>query len=87
MIEGMVSMSDGNWLEGVFQDGILIEGKGKIVDKSWVVYEGDIKNGYPHGSGVCFYSDGTWFEGQFAWGNRMGGTHYSATGDVIKVYE
>ena len=87
LIEGKVTMSDGTWLEGVFEDGVLIQGKGKTVDKYRVVYEGDIKNGFPHGNGKCFYSNGTWFEGKFAWGNRMGGTHYSATGEVIKVYE
>lgn len=87
LIEGKVTMSDGNWLEGVFEDGILIQGRGKTVDKYRVVYEGDIKNGYPHGNGKCYYNDGTWFEGKFAWGSRMGGTHYSATGEVIKVYK
>ena len=87
LIEGKVTMSDGNWLEGVFEDGVLIQGRGKTVDKYRVVYEGDIKNGYPHGSGKCYYSNGTWFEGKFAWGSRMDGTHYSATGEVIKVYK
>lgn len=87
MIEGKVTMSDGNWLQGVFENGVLMEGKGKTVDKYRVVYEGEIKNGFPHGNGKCHYNDGTWFEGKFAWGNRMGGTHYSATGEVIKVYE
>ena len=86
LIEGKVTMSDGNWLEGVFEDGVLITGRGKTVDKYRVVYEGEIKNGFPHGNGKCYYNDGTWFEGKFAWGNRMGGTHYSATGEVIKVY-
>lgn len=87
MYEGKVTMSDGNWLEGVFEDGILIEGRGRTIDKYWVVYEGDITNGYPNGNGKCFYSDGTWFEGKFAWGNRMAGTHYTADGKVIKVYK
>lgn len=87
LIEGKVTMSDGYWLEGVFEDGILIQGRGKTIDKYRVVYEGEIKNGFPHGKGKCFYNDGTWFEGKFAWGNRLGGTHYSATGDVIRVYE
>ena len=87
LIEGKVTMSDGNWLEGVFEDGVLITGKGKTVDKYRVVYEGEIKNGFPHGKGKCYYNDGTWFEGKFAWGNRMEGTHYSATGEVIKVYK
>lgn len=87
MIEGKVTMSDGYWLEGVFEDGVLIQGRGKTVDKYRIVYEGDIKNGFPHGNGKCYYTDGTWFEGKFAWGNRMGGTHYAADGKVIKVYE
>ena len=87
MVEGKVTMSDGNWLEGVFEDGILIQGKGKIVDKYLIVYEGDIKNGYPHGEGKCIYTDKTWFKGKFANGNRMDGTHYDADGKVIKVYE
>ena len=87
MLEGKVTMSDGNWLEGVFEDGILIEGKGKTVDKYKTVYEGDIRNGYPHGNGKCTYADGTWFIGKFANGNRMGGTHYAADGKVIKVYK
>ena len=55
--------------------------------KSGYLYEGEIKNGFPHGTGKCYYNDGTWFEGKFAWGSRMDGTHYSATGEVIKVYE
>ena len=87
LTEGRVTMSDGNWLEGTFEDGVLIRGKGKIVDKYLVVYEGDIKNGYPHGEGKCTYTDKTWFKGKFANGNRMGGTHYDADGKVIKVYE
>jgi hypothetical protein len=86
-LEGKVTMTDGNWLEGVFEDGILIQGKGKTVDKYRTVYEGDIRNGYPHGEGKCTYTDGTWFVGKFANGNRMGGTHYSADGKVIKVYK
>ena len=80
-------MSDGNWLEGTFEDGVLIQGKGQTVDKYMTVYVGEIKNGYPHGKGKCTYNNGTWFEGNFANGNRMDGTHYSADGKVIKVYE
>jgi hypothetical protein len=64
-----------------------MQGKGKTIDKYHTVYEGDIKNGYPHGKGRCYYTDGTWFKGNFAWGNRMDGTHYSADGKIIKVYE
>lgn len=63
LIDGKVTMSDGNWLQGVFEDGVLMEGKGKTVDKYRVTYEGEIKNGFPHGSGKCYYNDGTWFEG------------------------
>ena len=87
LLEGKVTLSDGCWLEGVFEDGVLMQGKGKTIDKYHTVYEGEIKNGYPHGKGRCYYTDGTWFKGNFAWGNRMDGTHYSADGKVIKVYE
>lgn len=87
LLEGKVTMSDGCWLEGVFEDGVLMQGKGKTIDKYHTVYEGEIKNGYPHGKGRCYYTDGTWFKGNFAWGNRMDGTHYTADGKVIKVYE
>lgn len=87
LIEGKVVMTDGTWLEGVYEDGVLIKGKGKTIDKYRTVYEGEIKNGFPHGEGKCTYADGTWFTGKFAYGNRMGGTHYAADGKVIKVYE
>jgi hypothetical protein len=87
LLEGKVTMTDGTWLEGEFEDGILIKGKGKIIDKYRTVYEGDIKNGYPHGQGKCTYTDGTWFVGKFANGNRMDGIHYAADGNVIKVYK
>lgn len=84
---GKVTMSDGNWMEGTFEDGVLITGRGRSVDRYGTIYEGDIRNGFPHGNGKCTYSDGTWFKGKFANGNRMGGTHYAADGKVIKVYE
>lgn len=86
MTEGKVIVSDGTWLEGMFEDGVLIKGRGKTIDKYATVYEGDIVNGYPHGNGKCTYRDGTTFKGKFANGNRMGGTHYAADGTVIKVY-
>lgn len=86
-LDGKVTMSDGNWMEGTFEDGVLILGKARNVDKYGTIYEGDIKNGYPHGNGKCIYADGTWFKGKFANGNRMGGTHYTADGKVIKVYK
>lgn len=86
MTEGKVIVSDGTWLEGIFEDGVLIKGRGKTIDKYATVYEGDIVNGYPHGNGKCTYRDGTTFKGKFANGNRMGGTHYAADGTVIKVY-
>lgn len=87
LVKGKVTMTDGNWLEGVFEDGVLIRGCGKTVDKYGTIYEGEIKNGYPHGKGKCIYTNKTWFKGNFANGNRMDGTHYAADGKVIKVYE
>ena len=87
LVQGKVAMTDGNWLEGVFEDGVLITGRGRTVDKYGTIYEGEIKNGYPHGEGICTYADKTWFKGNFANGNRMGGTHYAADGKVIKVYK
>ena len=85
--EGKVTMSDGNWMEGTFEDGVLVKGRARTLDKYGTVYVGEIKNGLPHGKGKCTYRNGTWFEGNFANGNRMDGTHYSADGRVIKVYE
>lgn len=85
--EGKVWVSDGTWLEGSFEDGVLIKGKAKTIDKYGTVYVGDIKNGFPHGQGKCTYTDGTWFKGNFANGNRMDGVHYAADGKVIKVYQ
>lgn len=87
MYEGRVWVSDGTWLDGTFEDGVLIKGKGKTLDKYGTVYVGDIKNGFPHGQGKCTYTDGTWFKGNFANGNRMDGVHYAADGKVIKVYQ
>ena len=85
--EGKVTISDGNWMDGVFEDGVLIKGRAQTLDKYGTVYVGDIKNGYPHGKGKCTYKNGTWFEGNFVNGNRMSGTHYSIDGRVIKVYK
>ena len=86
LVEGKVTVSDGNWMEGRFEDGVQISGRARTLDKYGTIYTGDIKNGYPHGNGKCVYKNGTWFEGKFANGNRMGGTHYSADGRVIRVY-
>ena len=86
MTNGKVTLSDGTWLEGSFEDGVLIRGKGKTIDKYGTVYTGEIKNGFPHGTGECIYTDGTIFKGNFANGNRMAGTHYTSDGKVIKVY-
>lgn len=87
MTEGEVTVSDGNWMEGTFENGILIRGRARTLDKYGTVYVGDIRNGFPHGRGKCTYKNGTWFEGNFANGNRMQGTHYTADGEVIKVYK
>ena len=87
MTEGKVTVSDGNWMEGTFENGILIRGRARTLDKYGTVYVGDIRNGFPHGRGKCTYKNGTWFEGNFANGNRMQGTHYTADGEVIKVYK
>ena len=87
MYDGKVWVSDGTWLEGAFEDGILISGKAKIIDKYGTVYVGDIKNGFPHGKGECLYKNGTMFKGNFANGNRMDGVHYASDGKIIKVYE
>lgn len=87
MTEGEVTVSDGNWMEGTFENGILIRGRARTLDKYGTVYVGDIRNGFPHGRGKCTYKNGTWFEGNFVNGNRMQGTHYTADGEVIKVYK
>lgn len=87
LVAGKISVSDGTWLEGIFEDGVLVSGKGKTIDKYSTVYIGDIKNGVPHGKGVCHYNDGTTFKGNFANGNRRDGTHYSSKGKIIKVYQ
>lgn len=85
--QGKVTISDGNWMEGAFEDGVLIKGRGRTVDKYGTIYTGDIKDGFPHGNGKCEYSNGTWFEGKFVNGNRMQGTYYSADNKVIKIYK
>ena len=85
--QGKVTISDGNWMEGTFEDGVLIKGRGRTVDKYGTIYTGDIKDGFPHGNGKCEYSNGTWFEGKFVNGNRMQGTYYSADNKVIKIYK
>ena len=87
LLNGKVIISDGNWMEGTFEDGVLVEGRARQLDKYGTIYVGDIKNGYPHGKGECTYKDGTRFVGRFANGNRMEGTHYAADGKVIKVYK
>lgn len=84
---GKVIVSDGNWMEGTFKDGVLIKGRAKTLDKYGTVYIGEIVNGLPHGKGKCTYSNETWFKGNFKYGNRMNGTHYSKDGKVIKVYK
>ena len=87
MTTGKVIVSDGTWLEGLFEDGVLIKGRGKTVDKYGTIYTGEIRNGFPHGKGECQYKDGTVFKGNFVYGNRMDGTHYTSEGRVIKVYK
>ena len=87
MTVGKVTVSDGTWLAGTFEDGVLIKGSGKTIDKYGTVYTGEIRNGFPHGKGECLYKDGTVFKGNFVNGNRMGGTHYTSEGKVIKVYK
>ena len=87
MTAGKVTVSDGTWLEGFFEDGVLIKGRGKTVDKYGTIYTGEIKNGFPHGKGECQYKDGTVFKGNFVYGNRMDGTHCTSEGELIKVYQ
>lgn len=87
LVRGRVDVSDGMWMEGDFEDGVLIKGRAKTEDKYGTIYVGEIKNGFCHGQGKCTYKNGTWFEGNFANGNRMDGTYYGTDGKVIKVYK
>lgn len=64
-IKGVVSTSGGLRMEGVFERGVLKEGKIRKVYADGAVYEGDCLNGQYTGQGKLVYADGTIFEGTF----------------------
>ncbi len=55
---------DGYCLKG------LAQGEGKASGEH--AYEGEFSKGYPHGTGVYTYSDGSYYEGEFKNGMRHG---------------
>lgn len=61
--------------EGVFEGDLLKSGRVDVSDGTWM--EGSFADG--------FQIDGTCFVGNFSYGNRRGGTHYSSDGKVLKV--
>lgn len=72
-IEGRITLSCGDWYEGKFRDGELVEGRCCVNHNSSEVvsianrdkYEGEIKNGKPHGEGKLVKENGRVFEGTF----------------------
>lgn len=40
-------------------------------------YKGDFKKGYPHGKGVCFYADGSFYTGEWKKGMKHGEGKYA----------
>ena len=70
-------LQEGEWFEGEFNDLVTFPRKG--TKKPDVInYEGDSKDGKPHGFGTATYSNGSKYVGEFKDGQRHGrGTYYA----------
>lgn len=69
--QGKLINEKGEFYEGTFKSGKLIEGTCKIKLKDGLVYEGECKGKVPHGLGKIKYKDGLIEEGYFSNGNRV----------------
>ena len=61
---GRVEYPDGRWLEGIFDNGKFSLGKGSITYSDGSRYEGEMKDGSPHGKGKITFANGSFYEGE-----------------------
>ena len=50
-------------------------------------YVGDVSNGVPHGHGTSFFTDGSKYVGEYAYGQQWKGVEYSSSGQVTSTWE
>ncbi len=93
LTKGRIEMSNGDYLEGVYKDGVLAEGKCKITNNSTRVisvnfyfsqYEGEIKDGLFNGKGKLIHNSGYIEEGTFKDNKLIKGTKKNNKGRIIK---
>lgn len=90
-VNGKISTSNDDWYEGRFVDNILVEGKCRSTNGNNVtllnnhrLYEGEIKDGKPHGQGTLVTLSGNTQEGTFENGKLVKGTIKNYSGRIIK---
>lgn len=90
-IEGKITISSGDSLDGKFNNGKLVEGYCCVGNNSTTMvnislnasYEGEIKNGVPHGKGKYLTVHGDTHEGVFENGRLIKGIIKNRKGKII----
>jgi hypothetical protein len=72
LVEGKVSVSNGNFMMGRSEDGVLVEGRMLKKYSDGSSYDGECRNGKYSGYGRVVYPDGTSYEGMFVDGSPVG---------------
>jgi hypothetical protein len=86
--DGLYRNQSGVPITGLDRRNVDLIRMGKLDFSSGNSYEGEFRNGKPHGSGTYIYRDGTRFSGQFVDGVRTGlGTEYDRAGVIVRSGE
>ena len=70
--QGKVVEPNGNWKEGLFEYGIFVRGRCKILYENGTLYEGEIDQGAYNGQGTIIWAGGDTYTGQWKDGQYHG---------------
>ena len=70
--QGKVVEPNGNWKEGLFEYGIFVRGRCKILYENGILYEGEIDQGAYNGQGTIVWAGGDTYTGQWKDGKYHG---------------
>ena len=70
--QGKVVEPNGNWKEGLFEYGIFVRGRCKILYENGILYEGEIDQGAYNGQGTIVWAGGDTYTGQWKDGQYHG---------------
>jgi hypothetical protein len=70
--QGKVVEPNGNWKEGLFEYGIFVRGRCKILYENGILYEGEIDQGAYNGQGTIVWAGGDIYTGQWKDGQYHG---------------